>query len=120
MEPINGLERLTELVRRKSAEAAAADKPRGAQQPAADGQRPASVGALEQQIQRKVKQLGLNATTPAALQRVVIEAMLAWEFGADDMHNEPKFAALVNRVQRHIDTEPALRKQFETVVSQLA
>jgi len=39
------------------------------------------------------------------LRRVVIEAMLAWEFSAD-LHNEPKFAALVNRVQNHIESEP--------------
>jgi hypothetical protein len=118
MEPINGLDRLTELVRRRSAQTTAADKSTSAKSSATGGQRPLSAQVLEQQLQIKLKQLKQTAT-PAALRRSVIEAMLAWEMGAD-MHNEPKFAALVNQIQRHIDSEPVIRQAFEKVVTQLS
>jgi hypothetical protein len=118
MEPINGLDRLTELVRRRSAQTAATDKSSGTKSSTASGQRPPSAQVLEQQLQLKLKQLKQTAT-PAALRRSVIEAMLAWEMGGD-MHNEPKFAALVNQIQRHIDSEPVVRQAFDKVVIQLS
>jgi hypothetical protein len=124
MDPIGGLDRLTELIRRKTAETgtaaekSAAAKGASGEQNAAAQQRP-TAAVFEQQIQAKIRQMQQAAAAPAALRRVVIEAMLAWEFRSD-LHNEPKFAALINRVQGHIESEPDVLQAFEKLVKQLS
>jgi len=119
MEPINGLSKLAELIRRKGVEAgSASDKAAGTKPAGAHDESPPAALDLEQQIRGKLRQLQRSSATPAALRRVVIESMLVWEYRAE-IHNEPKFATLVNQVQRHIEDEPEIKRALEKLIAQL-
>ena len=118
MEPINGLERLAELVRRKSAETGGAgEKPASAKASVHGSEQSPAAPDLEEHLRIRLRQSRQSAAAPAVLRRIVIEAMLAWEFRAE-MSNEPKFAALVNQVYRHIESEPDIKKALEKLIAQ--
>lgn len=119
MEPINGLERLTGLLRKKTAENSSSARlsKRDVGTPAKSQGR-LSVTLLEQQMQQKIKKLQQVQAPPSALQRAVIESILVWEFG-EHVRNEPKFVALVNRVKQHVEEELDLKAAMENLYKKL-
>jgi hypothetical protein len=120
MEPIHGLERLARLMRQRATgktEKTAATERRAAPAAAAQAAR-SSPAALERELSAKILQLQQASAQPQVIGRVVVESMLAWEFGPQ-LHNEPKFAVLVQQVCRHIEDEPELKAAFEQVIRQL-
>jgi len=119
MEPIQGLERLVQLLRRRSVQKTAGEGAQTSGAVAASPSRRLSKADLEQDLRVKIRQLRQSSASPQSIGRVVLESMLAWEFGVD-LRNEPKFAALVQRVQRHVESEPALTLALERLIRQLA
>jgi|GEM_PF-1619551 len=123
MEPIHALERLAQLIRKKADDSARANSRSktvdgatldGAAQPPSR----ASAARLEQDLRLRLRQMQQEGAGQAALGRLLVESVLAFEYSAD-LHNEPKFTALVQRVHNHIESDPALQRAFERVIAQM-
>lgn len=120
MEPINGLGRVSELLRKKVTEKSFGTRTSKVATGShlQSSERP-SIAAFERQMQQKIKNLQHIDASPTALQHAVIESILAWEFG-EQLRNEPKFIALVTRVKQHVEEEPevkvVLEKFYQTFV----
>jgi hypothetical protein len=121
MDPIDGLEKLARLIRGKAADKTTRSERRGAASKSAASARaqPPSQSAIEQELHTKVRHLAQLGATPQTINQAAISTMLAWEFG-DELHNEPKFDALVQQVYRHIESEPPLKAAFEQIIEQLS
>jgi hypothetical protein len=120
MEPINGLTALYEILRRKISDSGAAKKKatatdRSDQAPLQQ----VSMVALEQQLRTKLKGLPVAAVTSPSARRMVISCLLAWELD-DRLQNEPKFNALVLKVQKSIDDNAQLKARFDQVTQELS
>lgn len=116
MEPINGLERLTDLLRTKAV------KDRHGEQAPKDttGATPEDpsrlpIAVFEQQMQQKIKNLQHIKASPSALRHAVIESILIWEFG-EQLRNEPKFITLVNQVRQHAESEQSVKNVLEKFI----
>jgi hypothetical protein len=119
MEPVNSLERLSELLRKKVTEknyGARTSKVAPDSQAQSSGR--SSLAVFEQQMQQKIKNLQQIKAAPSALQHTVIESILAWEFG-ESLRNEPKFVALVNRVKQHVEEESEVKIALEKLYKNL-
>lgn len=118
MDPINGLNKLAELIRRKGVQAKAGGDKAGLAKGnvSADSAAPAAL-ALERQIEDRLRQLHSFGAPRAALRRVVIESVLVGEYRSQ-MRNEPKFVTLVNQVQRHMESEPEISNALEKLIAQ--
>jgi len=120
MDPISGLAALYEILKRRAtdrshstnrAAGSARNEARGAVRPSFD--------ELQQQIRLKLSGLPREQLASAATKRWVIAALLSWELH-EGAQNEPKFAALVQRVQQSIDGDARLKARFERVMEQLS
>lgn len=74
---------------------------------------------LEQRLRSKIKQLMQQPTPPQTVAQSVIGTLLTWEFN-DALHFEPKFNALLQRVQQHIENEPMLNTALQKIIEQLS
>jgi hypothetical protein len=120
MEPIDGLEKLTRLLRSKAADKTSRAERRSAMAKSANehARQPAEA-LIEQKLRAKVRQLVQLSATKLSINQAVIGTMLAGEFN-EALYNEPKFNALVQQVHRHIESEPKLKVAFQRVVDQLS
>lgn len=120
MEPVGGLERLSELLRKKVTEKGSdAHTSKAAKDFRSENPRRMSIAVFEQQMQQKIRNLQQIKAAPSALQHTVIESILAWELG-EELRNEPKFIALVNRVKQHVEEEQAVKTALEKFYKKLA
>lgn len=120
MEPVSGLERLSELLRKKVTEKSSDVRTsKVAKDSHSESPKRLSIAVFEQQMQQKIKSLQQIKAAPSALQHTVIESILAWELG-EDLRNEPKFIALVNRVKKHVEEEQAVKAALEKFYKKLA
>ncbi len=111
MDPINRLNSLAELIRKRSAsEASARRAERSSLQPRDAGPTGragrADVAALRNRISDAVG--AIDPDDPARNQktmRLFVENVLTWQFG-DDLLNDPGFANLVTEVQAVLETDP--------------
>lgn len=118
VEPIGGLEQLARLLRAKSADKLQPrGRPQRAEEKSVSAATSMSLADLEKQLELKLKEL-VALGTSSSLSRVVIEAVLCWEFQRD-MRNEPKFAALVAQVQEHFASDPDLSHVLNNVLQQM-
>lgn len=120
MEPIQGLERLRELLRQKGAAKTSETQRSSRVETTKLSNHPRiSSTSLEQQLKAKILHLEQESASPQIIACVVIESVLAWEY-SDRLHNEPKFSALVQHVHRHIEDEPKLKSAFAQFINQLS
>ena len=121
MEPIDGLEKLARLMRSKVVGKSTRVEKRGASTASTTGAklRLPPTAVMEQELRAKVQQLSQLSATRQAINQTVIGTMLAWEY-SDQLRNEPKFNALVQLVQRHIENEPKLNAAFQHIIEQLS
>jgi hypothetical protein len=121
MDPIDGLEKLARLIRSKAADKTTRSERRSAapKNAANSRTRQPPQAILEQELRTKVRQLTQLAAAPQTIGQAAIGTMLAWEFG-DELHNEPKFNALVQQVYQHIESEPQIKAAFQRIIEQLS
>jgi hypothetical protein len=110
MEPIDGLDKLLRLLRAERRTAA----PSGAGFEHAQVARP----TIEQELRTRIRQLRDASASQHSIDQAVIGTMLAWEF-SDELYNESKFNALVQRVHRHIENEPQIKAALHRIIEQL-
>lgn len=120
MKPIAGLDQLASLLQRRVAtlRTDTAIPPHGQGPAAAAPHSRRSTASLEQVLRVRVRQLRQQPGAPDAVDRAVIGLMLSWEQDGR-LQNEPRFNALVQRVQQHIRNDPALEQAFRRVIDQL-
>ncbi|WP_346837621.1 hypothetical protein [Microbulbifer sp. SAOS-129_SWC] len=78
-----------------------------------------SLGALESELKLKLKKIEADAGSVSQKARVVIEAVLVWEFG-DKVRNEPKFNLLIAKVHQHLESDSRIKAALENFLEQLA
>ena len=120
MDPIGNINHLAEILRKQLAETQ--QKPGTTSKPAmqtaaADG-RP-GIEELRRRVREKMQRIETN--DPKAEQKsihVFLESVLLWEFG-DRLMEDPKFYAMLDEVQRSMESDPTLRKELTTLVEML-
>ena len=119
MEPISGLAALYEILRRKVTDGAKTEERSATtREPERQAAQRATLEELERHIRSKLKGSRDALHTPA-LKRWVIGSLLSWELD-DRLPNEPKFNALVRKVQQSIDADARLKAMLERVMEQLS
>lgn len=124
MDPINPLNSLTELLRKRIA-AEASGKRSGltsskAKETGKGAQvQRASVEALREQLTRSIQ--AIDADDPAKsskTMRVFVESVLAWQFGAAVLP-DPRFADLVADVQATLESDPGVSEALSRLVAEM-
>lgn len=122
MEPVNSLNRLTELLRRRitaeaGKKACAAPVLAGKDASVAGYGKRIGVDALREQIVRALESVDVDdpACTKKTM-RIFIESVLAWQFGAE-MLADPGFANLIAEVQESMAKEPAVAAALTRFIS---
>ena len=116
MDPINPLDRLTAILRKRVAEnVGLKGKTQNAQSNAAQqvsAQRNTSPEALRKRIEVSIEALEpKDPERNKKAARIFVENVLVWQFG-DVLLNDSRFAALVEEVQRALEQEPGFHKDF--------
>lgn len=123
MDPINRLNSLTELIRKRVASEAAAKRegrPPLQQRNAAQtgGPERADIAALRNRISDTVR--AINPDDPGRNQKAMqafVENVLAWQFG-DNILNDPGFTNLVAEVQAMLEKDSATAGVFEAMMTE--
>lgn len=119
MDPINRLNGIAELLRKRIAgDATAKGKAFAAKEAPASARQtgPAIAEALRQRIGLAIE--GIAEDDPARRRkamRLFVENVLTWQFG-DALLNDPAFASLADDVQRTLEQEPGLVDELMAVV----
>ncbi|MBI2308395.1 MAG: hypothetical protein HYU78_13915 [Rhodocyclales bacterium] len=121
MDPINSLNKLTEILRKRVA-AEAAEKRKGAansrEAATTASARRADTEALREQIACSIR--AIDPDDPARVGktvRVFVESVLSWQFGAG-LLSDPGFADLVNDVQSALESDPEFFAALERAMSE--
>ena len=122
MDPINSLGRMIELLRRRVAETAPAERARrsAADPGAAPGPPPApTIDTLKSTISRRLGRL--DADDPghdAKAARIFVESVIAWEFG-DDVVNDARYRDLIDHIDGQLQADAQVRKRFAAMLREL-
>lgn len=120
MDPINSLNKLTEILRKRVAAEATEKRKgvapgRGAENTAST--RRASTAALREQIAHSIRAIDPDDPSRAAkTMHVFVESVLSWQFGAE-LLSDPGFSDLVGDVQRTLESDPEFFKALERAMS---
>lgn len=117
MEPIDGLGKLTHLLRSKAA-GHTERRNRNADKTHTASPHTLTAATMPHFLRAKIREMQQHRATTDSIARRVISTMLS---GTADspLHDEPRFIALVARVQEHIEDDPALKTAFAQVMAQL-
>ena len=122
MDPISNVGQLVETLRKQLVESqqktGTAAKASATSKAAAGATRP-GVEELQRKVREKLRHIDSN--DPKALSKsvhVFLESVLLWEFG-ESLMDDPKFHALLDDVQRSMESHPHTRNQLSTLIAQL-
>src|SRR5450830_1813032 len=112
MDPINSLDGMAELLRKRiAAEISAKGGIKSTFKPAPpQGQQVLTTEGLRKKIVGLVKSVdSKDPKYDKKIMRIFVENVLAWEFG-EGMINDPKFISLVDEVGTTLENEPSVLK----------
>jgi hypothetical protein len=122
MDPINSLGRMIELLRRRVAETAPAERARRSTSDTGAAQGAPAAPTLETLKATIARRVGaLDADDPghdAQAARIFVESVIAWEFG-DAVVNDARYRDLIEHIDGQLRSDAQVRRRFAAMLREL-
>lgn len=120
MDPISGIGQIVQILRRKLGERSAPRAGAGvaSKTPGAKPARKASPEEIRRKIGARIQALAAEERQGPKAARVLVESIIAWEFG-DQVMEDPEFAELSKDIVDAITGDDKSAVRLQTLLSQL-